>query len=68
MRVFGREGQLHMFSFQLHYWQTCSVASGTLLRSDFTSMVVSDVMKAEGCNNSSKLEGKLLLFLHSYLH
>lgn len=42
--------------------------SQTCYCNDFASMVVSNVVKAEGSDNSSTEGRRLLLFLYSYLY
>lgn len=63
--MFGRKNYVcmhaYMLSFQLCYWQTCSVVSH--FSADFPSVVVSNVVKAECCDNSSRLKVKLILQL-----
>lgn len=63
MQTFGRKDHdgyiIYMLSFQLCYWQTCSAASDA----DFASMVVSNAVKAEGCDNLSRLKVKPILQL-----
>lgn len=52
----------------MHICSVSSCITGRRYCNDFASMVVSNVVKAEGSDNSSTEGRRLLLFLYSYLY